>query len=234
MKVSGLQKVRGGVIKDTEGAESIDTIERDVVDAVQARLDRKRVEDALLYDDASNYDMRGSLALQEELNEGAVASREPPSSWAIANAAGLAATIVSFLAVHSLIISGVTFFVITFLASRDPLEEEGIVGSLARIIGRQTLTTIETTTPKVRSVARAVVKGDSEFDSLRSYIRQLESENKAMKLWIRQRKGVDNNLALFTLDELKKMAGTRGISHSGKAKAQLMFELVEAGEISLP
>ena len=129
MKVSGLQKVRGGVIKDTEGAESIDTIERDVVDAVQARLDRKRVEDALLYD-ASNYDTRGSLALQEELNEGAIASREPPSSWAIANAAGLAATIVSFLAVHSLIISGVTFFVITFLASRDPLEEEGIVGKL--------------------------------------------------------------------------------------------------------
>mmetsp|Transcript_22160 Transcript_22160/g.44830 ORF Transcript_22160/g.44830 Transcript_22160/m.44830 type:complete len:301 (+) Transcript_22160:101-1003(+) len=207
-------------------------IEKEVMAKTQARLDMKRVMDALLLE-KDEVTVNSSSEWAPKFREETSSEPVPSNPWAVAFAAGGATAALIFILTSSWIASGASFIITGLLASRDPLEEEGAFGSLARIIGRVTLKSIETTTPKARAVARAAVRGDSELDFLRSRVRQLECENQELRQWIDQRKTVDESLSLFSLDKLKDLARSQGIPHSGRTKAQLMMALIDKGALNL-
>eukprot|EP00957_Ditylum_brightwellii_P049722 3770650-Ditylum_brightwellii.AAC.1 len=95
----------------------------------------------------------------------------------IALAAATVSAFAANLMLHSWFISAAVFVFAFVVASSDPLDEEGIAGSLARIVGRTTLKSIDTATPKVRAVARAAVFGEEELASLMGRLSELEREN---------------------------------------------------------
>jgi len=213
--------------KDNASAEIV-SIEKEVIASTQARLDMKRVTDTLLEGDYSN---TPKLPPEGE-QDNAKTTPAPPSPWAIALAAAIASSFAVNMILHSWFISAAVFVFAFLAASGDPLDEEGIAGSLARIVGRTTLKSIDTATPKIRAVARAAVKGDEDLASLMSRVSELERENAELRLWVQRRKAVDESLSKFTLEELKGLAREKGIMVGG-TKSQLLMRLLEEKAIDL-
>mmetsp|Transcript_7242 Transcript_7242/g.9826 ORF Transcript_7242/g.9826 Transcript_7242/m.9826 type:complete len:277 (-) Transcript_7242:131-961(-) len=208
----------------------IDIIEKEVLASTQARLDMKRVTDVLLEENSAN-SSRQKLP-QTESQGLAEPTSAPPSPWTIALAAALVSSLAVNLVLHSWIISAVVFVFAFLAASGDPLDEEGIAGSIARIVGRSTLKSVDAATPKIKAVARAAVTGDEELESLRGRLLELEQENAELRLWVQRRKAVDESLSSFTLEQLKGLAREKGIMVGG-TKSQLLMRLVEEGGIDL-
>lgn len=182
------------------------------MESTKARLDLKRINDAFLEED----DMIG-----------------PSDAWKVALSASIVASVASntFL-FHSLVLSSIVGMVVFFVANGDPLEEDSVAGSLARVVGRVTLKSVQSTQPKVRAVARAVVRGDSDIAQLEQRIEELEAENDELMLWKFRRQAVDEKLAEFNVDELKAKARSNKIPIGG-TKSQLLMRLVEAGIVEL-
>ncbi|KAI2491729.1 hypothetical protein MHU86_22838 [Fragilaria crotonensis] len=187
-------------------------LEREVIESTKAKLDLKRINDAFLEED----DMIG-----------------PNDAWKVALAAALVASVASnTLLFHSLVLSSTVGMVVFFVANGDPLEEDSVAGSLARVVGRFTLKSVQSSQPKVRAVARAVVRGDEDMAQLQRRVEELEAENYELMLWKLRRQAVDEKLADFNVDELKAKARSNKIPIGG-TKSQLLMRLVEAGIVNL-
>lgn len=226
-------------------------LEREVMASVRAEMDARTVADALRSDSDAGVDRSLSSSMGESwgvvggdrfavsgTSEASSDSplpspSEPPSAWRVAFAAGLASASMLYWALHSFVLSSLAFVVVFVVASGDPLEEEGAAGALARVVGRATLKSIETTRPKVKAVARAALSGDAESIELRRRVRELEEENADLRLRIARRDAVDIALPKFTLDELRGMARRKGLRVGG-SKARLLLRLIENGAVDLP
>eukprot|EP00555_Chaetoceros_dichaeta_P007745 CAMPEP_0198257498 /NCGR_PEP_ID=MMETSP1447-20131203/7167_1 /TAXON_ID=420782 /ORGANISM="Chaetoceros dichaeta, Strain CCMP1751" /LENGTH=332 /DNA_ID=CAMNT_0043944417 /DNA_START=137 /DNA_END=1131 /DNA_ORIENTATION=- len=228
------------------------SMEKEVRASAQATLDLKRVKEALTVttplssrekdndNDASYYTSSSSSSSLPSSTSMRVLNSPnstpsdipPPSQWKIALAAGLAATLVSFLLFQQPLLSFACFLTTTIVAARDPIDEKSILvdgeddvaGPLARLIGRATLQSIEGSTPKVRAITRAAVTGNAEIDSLRGRIRELERENTSLSLWVERRRYVDEHVGRFKLDQLKASARKEGLTVGG-TKVQVMMRL---------
>ena len=208
---------------------SLSQIEEEVIASANEKLDIKRVKNALRLDieDPSN-----------QAREDKVRTTRP-SHLSVAFASGSVIAATSLLAFHSPIVSVLLFLITTYVASRDPtIENDGIVegdeisGPIARIVGRATIKSIEQTKPKVQAVARAVLSGEEEVNSLRRRIKELEVENEQLQIWCDRRKAIDEKSKLYTLDALKDMARIDGLPVGGN-KVQLMMRLLEEGSLKL-
>jgi hypothetical protein len=198
--------------------DDIASLEREVLASVQAQLDRKRVVEAFLEDKPSS-----SLGpLNDPL------SKQSQSSWQIPAAAAVVTSTVSFVLLHNIYVTALVLASVFIAASGDPVEEDSLVGALARILGRFTLQSVEASQPKVRAVARAVVTGEQEILQLQQRLKQLEKENEQLRLWKVRRMRVDEALPNYSIDQLKDKARDNGISVGG-TKSQLLLRLVETG-----
>jgi len=156
-----------GLDTDTLSSEEISNMEKVVLASTQERLDMKRVAELLL-ERESNY---------SEQWDNIETTSVPPSTGSIALAAAIVTALATDLFSHSWSISFIIFVLAFVIASGDPLDEEGIAGSIARIVGRTTLKSIDVAKPKIRAVARAAVIGEAELASLMTNLGALEQEN---------------------------------------------------------
>lgn len=192
------------------------SIERDVVESANARLDLQRVSKALLYDDNSTLDQK----------------IQPSSKWTIPFAASIACGSATYFMLHSWLISLGVLFGVFVVAAGDPVEEDDIAGSLARVVGRVTINTYEVSKPKIKAVARAALTEGDDITLMQAEIDLLRSENESLKLWKQQREAVDSRLNEFDLARLKELARYHGIKIGG-TKYQLLIRLVEAGVVEI-
>eukprot|EP00536_Pseudo-nitzschia_multiseries_P000920 jgi/Psemu1/250049/estExt_Genewise1Plus.C_110162 len=115
--------------------------------------------------------------------------------------------------------------------NQDPLEEEGAAGALARLLGRITIQSVETTKPKLKAMARAAITSEDESQEqvvrlLQQRIEVLENENAQLKRWKQQRNKADALLSQYALDDLKAMARANNLPVGG-TKIQLLMRLLE-------
>ena len=209
--------------EETDVALYMPQMEREVLASATAKVDTNRVKSALSPDN-------DDFAVRYE-----VMSPTQPSQFSVALASGFTTALFSFLLFYQPILSASLFFIVTYIATRDPLDDQdGLVpgdtvsGPISRIVGRATLSTIEKSKPKVKAVARAAVFGDEEIQVLRKRIQDLRAENERLRTWIERRNAIDENARFYKVDELRNMAKQEGISPKGK-KAELMMRLIEAG-----
>jgi hypothetical protein len=151
------------------------------------------------------------------------------SPWKVSLASASAVTAFVVLATNaSLLIAGIVFVAVFFIANGDPLEEddENVTGSMARFVGRYTIQSVESSKPKLKAIARAAISDQEEIGLLKGTIRQLQTENKNLKLWKQRRMIVDQSLSFYTLEELKDMARRNKLPVGG-TKSQLMMRLLE-------
>jgi hypothetical protein len=124
-------------------------------------------------------------------------------------------------------------FVGTFwIAYQDPLEEDGMAGALARVLGRWTIQSVDKTTSKIRAVARAAFTSQEEIIQLQSQVQRLEQQNAELALWKQRNLAVDDNLGNYTLEELKEKARQNNLAVGGN-KHQVMMRLLEADALQL-
>ena len=199
-------------------------MEDEVEASALATLDRRRIQQALMYDNGDDGTNRPT-------------NRQPSSSpLQIAIAAGLVTFAGSFLSVHNWIISTVTFTVVFVLAWRDPIDDnddDQLWGAVARLLGRSTLQAVETTAPKVKAVARAALTEQEELVELKNQLQELQYEIDELRLWKQRRLAVDDTVSDYSLEELKQRARASGLPVGGK-KQDLLMRLVEAGVVVMP
>jgi hypothetical protein len=200
-------------------------MEKEVEASALAKIDRQRLSQALA---------TTTTTTQQDDDDDAY-RQSSPQPLQIALAAASVLSIGSFLTVHSLIISTLTFTVVFILAWRDPIDadDDDVWGPIARILGRSTIRAVEKTTPKVKAVARAAMTEEQEIISLEKRIAALEEEVDELRLWKERRLAVDEAVADFSLEELKQHARLNNLQVGGK-KHELLMRLVEAGVIALP
>ena len=206
--------------------EDISKIEQEVLATTQAKLDLRRLVQAI-DDDSPSAAIES--AVDSTGNNGAPLVLD---QWKIAFAGGLAAFLLSFLLFHNLLASAASLVVVFVAGLGDPLEEESVFGPLARVLGRTTLRSVQASEPKVRAVARAVVTDEEEVVALKQRILNLEDENEQLRSWKRIRIAVDESLSKFALEDLKDAARSNGIAVGG-TKSQLLMRLVKAGVITI-
>ncbi|GKZ00131.1 hypothetical protein MPSEU_000966500 [Mayamaea pseudoterrestris] len=192
-------------------------LEKQVIASAQAQIDVNRLRNAFNDND--------SVKEQASTN----------SQWKIALASASVAGAASYLVInHNVIISGIIFFMVCYIANIDPLDEQddNLGGALARFIGRVTLRGMQVSQPKVKAVARAVITGEQEIVVLKRRVSELSEQVKELEQWKRQKLFVDGALGRFTLDELKERARRNELAVGG-SKAQLLMRLVENGVVPI-
>jgi hypothetical protein len=200
----------------------IASLEREVLASVQAQLDRKRVVAAFMEDKSL------SSLVPSNSNSNDPLLKQSQSSWQVPAAAAVVTSTLAFVLFKTVLFSFVLGGAAFVAASGDPLEEDGLAGALARIVGRFTVQSFEANQPKLRAVARAVVTGEEEILQLQQRLEQLEKENDQLQLWKVRRMRVDQVLPDYALDQLKDLARDNSVSVGG-TKTQLLLRLVEAG-----
>jgi hypothetical protein len=193
-------------------------VEKEVIASTQAKLDLKRVTSA--------FDVRESSEIDPEK----VAILAEP--WKIAMAAAIAVSLLAFTIMGSTFLSVVTFIGVFFLANGDPLEEEGVAGSFARLLGRLTIQSVETSKPKLRAVARAAITNEDEILRLNHEVVELQKEKASLALWKQRRLAVDESVSYYTHEALKQKARENDLLVGG-SKSQLMMRLLEAELLEL-
>lgn len=228
---------------------SLEDMEKEVLASAQAKLDMKRVKNALFQkgqlddEDDTNRTIleESSLVVSSSSSSSSDSTTKggpAPSKWGIAFSAGIFFATSSFLLLHSFTFSGLAFGIAVYIASRDPVTEVGLVegddisGPMTRIVGRATYQSLESAKPTLQAVTRAVVDGDAVVDKLEQQVLELQRENEELKLWRQRRTGVDDQMGGYTVGDLKAIAKKDGLTMGG-TKAQLMMRLVEAGSLQL-
>lgn len=215
-------------------------LERQVVASTQAKLDVKRIVDALDGDDdiappppqtaGMTNDSTSSSYLDDVVRPD---EPIPSSSWKVGLAAASAVSILSyFFVLHNSYIA-IILAIATFLAaSADPLndDDDDVISPISRIIGRATLKSVKASQPKAKAIARVMVTGEEDVKRLKTRVLELEDENAALRLWQQQRLKVDATISKYTLDELKQRARESHLPVGG-TKSQLLMRLIEAGVI---
>jgi hypothetical protein len=195
------------------GVDALLEVEKEVIASTQAKLDLKRVTSALDVRESSEIDPEKAAILAEP--------------WKVAMAAAIAVSLLAFTSTGSTFLSVVTFLGVFFLANGDPLEEEGVAGSFARLLGRLTIQSVETSKPKLRAVARAAITNEEEILRLNRQIVELQEEKASLALWKQRRLAVDESVSKYTLEALKEKARENNLLVGG-TKSELMMRLMEA------
>ena len=203
------------------GASSFVELEKEVFASTRAKMDVQRVKQ--------------TITEQAAISEGETDPQKTAimaAQWKISLAAASFASTFFLISTHSsLPVTAVVFALVFFVANQDPLEEEGAAGALARLLGRFTIQSVETTKPKLKAMARAAITTESEdskkvVELLQQRIEVLEQENFALKKWKEQRTAADTLLSQYGLEELKSMARANNLPVGG-TKIQLLMRLLD-------
>jgi hypothetical protein len=203
------------------GASDFDELEQEVFASTRAQMDVQRVKKTIT-------EKSSSSPTKADPQKTAIMAAQ----WKISLAAASFASTFFLIATHAgLAVTGVVFAAVFFVANQDPLEEEGAAGALARLLGRFTIQSVETTKPKLKAMARAAITSETEDQKqivslLEQRIEVLEQENNQLKLWKKQRSSADTLLSQYGLDELKRMARANDLPVGG-TKIQLLMRLLE-------
>lgn len=203
------------------GASDFDELEQEVFASTRAQMDVQRLKKTIT-------DQSSSSPTKADPQKTAIMAAQ----WKISLAAASFASTFFSIATHAgLPVTGVVFAAVFFVANQDPLEEEGAAGALARLLGRFTIQSVETTKPKLKAMARAAITSETEDQKqivslLEQRIEVLEQENNQLKLWKKQRSSADTLLSQYGLDELKDMARANHLPVGG-TKIQLLMRLLE-------
>jgi hypothetical protein len=210
VSIHSRQQTKANSVKDLSDfgtANNFDELEKEVYASTQAKLDIQKLKNSLA-DQENNVPKRTAIMAEK---------------WKISLAAAASVGVLFQLSTSSNIWITLAVFLMVFLiANQDPTEEEGAAGALARLLGRITIQSVETTKPKLKAVARICV-GD---DDLQQRITVLEKENLELKQWKQQRLEADALLSQYGLDELKRMARENRLQVSG-TKVELLLRLLE-------
>lgn len=201
------------------GASSFEELEQEVYASTRAQMDVQKVKRTII-DQAPSSDV--------DPERTAIMAAQ----WKISLAAASFVSTFVTIATHSnLAITAIVFVAVFFVANQDPLEEEGAAGALARLLGRITIQSVETTKPKLKAMARAAITSEDESQEqvvrlLQQRIEVLENENAQLKRWKQQRNKADALLSQYALDDLKAMARANNLPVGG-TKIQLLMRLLE-------
>eukprot|EP00751_Fragilariopsis_kerguelensis_P049067 CAMPEP_0171037000 /NCGR_PEP_ID=MMETSP0736-20130129/41962_1 /TAXON_ID=186038 /ORGANISM="Fragilariopsis kerguelensis, Strain L26-C5" /LENGTH=190 /DNA_ID=CAMNT_0011482333 /DNA_START=394 /DNA_END=966 /DNA_ORIENTATION=+ len=160
------------------------------------------------------------------------------AQWKISlAAASFVSTFYEVSTKSNLSITAVVFLTVFFIANQDPLEEKGFAGALARLLGRLTIESVETSKPKLKAMARAAISTDNDdrekvITLLQQRIEVLENDNTELKQWKEQRTAADSLLSQYGVEELKVMARQNHLPVGG-TKIQLLMRLLE-NQILIP
>jgi len=208
------------------GATDFDELEKEVYASTQAKMDVQRLKDTLAEKESSstkdNPQMTAIMAAQ----------------WKISlAAASFVSTFYEVSTKSNLSITAVVFLTVFFIANQDPLEEKGFAGALARLLGRLTIESVETSKPKLKAMARAAISTDNDdrekvITLLQQRIEVLENDNTELKQWKEQRTAADSLLSQYGVEELKAMARQNHLPVGG-TKIQLLMRLLE-NQILIP
>ena len=200
-------------------------MEQQVLASARARLDGQRVQRILLDDDDAT---RPSLGWDAN-NDPAKHAATTASPWQISLAAASAvSSFVLFTTNASVVVAGIVFVVVFVTALRDPLEEDNASGAVARTVGRLTISTVESSKPKLKAIAKAAITDQEEIAILKDQIASLQRERNDLEKWKQQRLAVEASISKFSVDELKDLARQNQLAVGG-TKSQLMMRLVENG-----
>jgi len=208
------------------GATDFDELEKEVYASTQAKMDVQRLKDTLAEKESSstkdNPQVTAIMAAQ----------------WKISlAAASFVSTFYEVSTKSNLSITAVVFLTVFFIANQDPLEEKGFAGALARLLGRLTIESVETSKPKLKAMARAAISTDNDdrekvITLLQQRIEVLENDNTELKQWKEQRTAADSLLSQYGVEELKVMARQNHLPVGG-TKIQLLMRLLE-NQILIP
>ncbi|KAL7541234.1 hypothetical protein ACHAXR_010739 [Thalassiosira sp. AJA248-18] len=117
-------------------------------------------------------------------------------------------------------------------------------GAVSRIVGRTALQSVETSAPRIKAAARAMVDYDSTTATLEELQRVqlqlsqtvlgLETENDALRKEVALWQAVEDVSSMYKLEELKEMARYEGIKgYSSDGKNALLRRLVKEGVLKL-
>mmetsp|Transcript_7938 Transcript_7938/g.17448 ORF Transcript_7938/g.17448 Transcript_7938/m.17448 type:complete len:573 (+) Transcript_7938:275-1993(+) len=124
--------------------------------------------------------------------------------------------------------------------------EEGVevTGAVSRIVGRTALRSAQSTAPRLRAAARAVVEYDTATNTLAELessqreltekVFELEFENDALRRELALWNAVESVSSMYRLEELKEMARYEGVrGYSADGKNALMRRLIREGVLEL-
>jgi len=203
------------------GASDFDELEQEVFASTRAQMDMQRVRKSIT-------EQATPTSKEADPQKTAIMAAQ----WKISLAAASFVSAFFLIATHSgLPITGLVFVAVFLVANQDPLEEEGAAGALARLLGRFTIQSVETTKPKLKAMARAAITTENDdreqvVGLLQQRIEVLEQENTELKNWKKQRSAADALLSQYALDELKAMARLNHLPVGG-TKIQLLMRLLE-------
>eukprot|EP01082_Thalassiosira_pseudonana_P011373 g10804.t1 g10804 contig4:2600069-2601412(-) len=151
----------------------------------------------------------------------------------------------------SLSFSGAAFLGLLayIVALGDPTQQSmgdgvEVTGAVSRIVGRTALQSVQTSAPRLKAAARAVVDYDNTVNSMEEMsqmqyqlsrrLLELESENDVLKKEVALWNAVEDVSSVYKLEELKEIAreeGMRGYSSDGKNA--LLRRLIKEGVLKL-
>lgn len=202
------------------GASNLDELEQEVFASTRAQMDVQKVKNTI------------KEQAPPSNNENPQRTAIMAAQWKISLAAASFVSTFFIIATHSsLPLTGIVFVAVFFVANQDPLEEDGAAGALARLLGRFTIESVETTKPKLKAMARAAISTEDDdreqiISLLQQRIEVLENENNELKKWKEQRTAADTLLSQYALDDLKAMARQNNLPVGG-TKIQLLMRLLE-------
>ena len=200
-------------------------------------VDLLRIQEWLESDDNSNSkDGKSNLDLITQRDNG----------WKVALASGTVVGLACDYVTHSITLSVLTFGAVVWVALKDPIDDgDGLVGPLARILGRTTLDSYQKVKPKLKALARAAIQNEDVIVKLSSQVKELQRENQALRLYQQRREWIDANQSKYNLEDLKILAQrtqqqqqqtyptSRPQAYSTLSKQQLMMLLVEIGALRI-
>jgi len=214
----------------------LDRMEEEVLASAKNQLDYNTLVKALSlrgvdqnggdYNDSNNQKSSKLLAVLEEYGQ-----QLPTSMWQVSFAAATVSSVLVFtLFFHNVYMAVFVFGVVFLVASQDPVNDESLLGAVARLLGRQTIQSYEASLPKLKALARAVVTGEEEILQLQHKLAYLEQENAQLQQWKQIRLTAESTLSNYTVDELKQTARGHNLLVGG-TKLQLLIRLLETNVI---
>ena len=119
-----------------------------------------------------------------------------------------------------------------------------VTGAVSRIVGRTALQSVQTSAPRLKAVARAVVDYDSTVNTMEEMkemqyqlsrrLLELESENESLKQEVALWNAVEDVSSAYKLEDLKEIARVNGVrGYSGDGKAALLRRLVKERALNI-
>ena len=113
-----------------------------------------------------------------------------------------------------------------------------VTGAVSRIVGRTALQSVQTSAPRLKAVARAVVDYDSTVNTMEEMkemqyqlsrrLLELESENESLKQEVALWNAAEDVSSTYKLEDLTEMARVNGVrGYSSDGKAALLRRLVK-------